>query len=175
MGTHNRIFIAQSTKAISSPVKWHVIVFTTLGLLLGLMQVTYQNRKDSLLDTHPATIVIFITALCIFCFAAAALLKSKASKQVEVTEEQHQPYNTGNYYFFHYHYQILLDILCRISAVVTTSCLASVFVPDGLGWVMFVSCASIFCALVVAWNLLFQRIFSTFTNSGQGAAGPNMV
>lgn len=166
----NRILIGRPTNKISS-VKWHVVVFSTLGLLLGLIQVTYQNQKDSPFDTRPATIPIFLIALCIYGFATAALLKSKASKEVEVTEVQ-QPNNKGHYFLYYYR---ILDVLVRISALVTISCLVSVFVPDGLRWIVFVSCASILSALVMAWDFMLQAIFQS-ANSGEGAAVlPDMV
>lgn len=105
---------------------WHVVVFAMLGLLLGLMQVVYKNSP---FDNRCVTIVIFLIALCIYSFATTALLRFNASKEVDVIEEQHQS-NTG-------HYHQMLDILVRISAVVTTSCLVSVFVPaDGLYWIV---------------------------------------
>ncbi|KAH7848732.1 hypothetical protein Vadar_006952 [Vaccinium darrowii] len=142
----------------------------TLGLLLGLIQVTYQNKKDSPFDTRPATIPIFLIALCIYGFATAALLKSKASKEVEVTEEQ-QPSNKGHYFRCFYR---ILDVIVRISALVTISCLVSVFVPDGLHWIVFVSCASILSAPVVAWDLMLHGIFQS-ANFVEGAAVPDMV
>ncbi|KAH7848584.1 hypothetical protein Vadar_004784 [Vaccinium darrowii] len=152
-----------------SSAELHVVVLAKLGLLLGLIQIMYQNRSDSPFETHPATMAISIAALCIYGIATA-LLKFKASKAVEAKEDQQQK-NTGHYFLY---YHRILEVLVLISSMVTPSCLVSVFVSDGLGWIVFVSCATIFSALVVAWNFLFLRIFRS-ANSSQCAAGPNRV
>ncbi|KAG5525684.1 hypothetical protein RHGRI_032099 [Rhododendron griersonianum] len=72
-----------ATERISS-TEWHALVSAKLGLLLGLIQI-YQNQKVSLFETRPAAMAISLAALCIYVFAPAALLKSKA---VKVEEEE---------------------------------------------------------------------------------------
>ncbi|KAG5525644.1 hypothetical protein RHGRI_032077 [Rhododendron griersonianum] len=154
--------IGKATERISS-AEWYALVSANLGLLLGLIQI-YQNKKDSLFETRPATMAISLAALCISVFAPAALLKSKA---VKVEEEQQ---TTGH---FLYGCRIR-DMNVLISGVVTLSCLISVFVADGLVWIVFVSCACIVSALLVAWCFLFLLIFGG-TKSGHGESGPGRV
>ncbi|KAI8531922.1 hypothetical protein RHMOL_Rhmol11G0173500 [Rhododendron molle] len=157
--------IGKATERISS-AEWHALVLAKLGLLLNLIQIMYQNRSDSPFQTHPATMAISLAALCISGFATAALLNSKAVK-VEEEEEQQA---TGHFLNCHR----ILDMLVLISGIVTLSCLVSVFVPDGLGWIVFVSCASTISALLVGWRFLFPPIFGR-TKSGHGELGPSRV
>ncbi|KAI8531924.1 hypothetical protein RHMOL_Rhmol11G0173700 [Rhododendron molle] len=68
----------------------------------------YQNRGDSPFQTHPVTMAIFLTTMCISGFAAAALLNSKA---VKVEEEEQQ--TTGHFLYRHR----ILDMLVRILGI----------------------------------------------------------
>ncbi|XP_058188470.1 uncharacterized protein LOC131306322 [Rhododendron vialii] len=155
----------KATERISL-AEWHAMVFAKLGLLVDLIQIMYQNRKESPFQTRPATKAISVAAVCISGFAAAALLKSKAVRVEEEEEEQ----TTGHFLYCHR----ILNMLVLISGVVTMSCLVSVFIPDGLGWIVFVSCASSISALVVGWHFLFLPIFKR-TKSGHGESRPSMV
>ncbi|XP_058188453.1 uncharacterized protein LOC131306317 [Rhododendron vialii] len=147
-----------------SSAEWYALVSANLGLLLGLIQV-YQNRKDSPFETRPTTMAISLAALCISIFAAAALLKFKA---VKVEEEEQQ--TIGHFLY----YCRIRDMNVLLSGVVTLSCIVSVFVADGLVWIVFVSCACIVSALLVAWCFLFLPIFGR-TKSGHGESGPKRV
>ncbi|KAH7848265.1 hypothetical protein Vadar_000323 [Vaccinium darrowii] len=166
-GDDQRILIGRPTNMIFS-AKWNVVLLGMLGLLLALIQIMYQNRRSSPFETHPTMMDISLTALCIYGLAAATatLAKFIASKEVE-----QQP---KNYYRILNILGLGLDILGLISALVSLSCLVFVLTLDGPGRIMFVLGASIFFALVVAWIFLFPRIFRPI-NSGQGAAGANMV
>ncbi|KAI8571423.1 hypothetical protein RHMOL_Rhmol01G0119100 [Rhododendron molle] len=130
--------IGKATERISS-TKWHALVSANLRLLLGLIQI-YQNRKVALFETRPATMAISLAVLCISVFAPAALLKFKAVKAEE--EEQ-----TARHFLY---CRVIHDMNVLISGVVTLSCHVSVFVADGLVWIVFVSCACIVSALPVA-------------------------
>ncbi|XP_058188452.1 uncharacterized protein LOC131306316 [Rhododendron vialii] len=162
-GNCNGAIIGKATKRISS-AEWHALVSANLGLLLGLIQI-YQNRKVSLFETRPATMAISLAALCISVFAPAALLKSKAMK---VEEEEQQ--TTGHFFYC----CRIRDMHFLISGVVTLSCLISVFVADGLVWIVLVSCACIVSALLVAWCFLCLPIFGR-TKSDRGELGPRRV
>ncbi|KAH7849072.1 hypothetical protein Vadar_012588 [Vaccinium darrowii] len=166
-GDDQRILIGRPTNMIFS-AKWNVVLLGMLGLLLALIQIMYQNRKKSPFETHPTMMDISIAALCIYGFAAAVatLAKSVASKEVE-----QQP---RNYYRILNNLGLGFDILGLISALVSLSCLVFILIPKGPSWIVFVLGANIFFVLVVAWIFLFPRILRP-TNSGQGAAGPNMV
>ncbi|XP_058188451.1 uncharacterized protein LOC131306314 [Rhododendron vialii] len=107
---------------------------------------------------------ISLAALCIFVFAPTALLKSKAVK----VEEEEQ--TTGQFLYC----CRIRDMNVLIPDVVTLSCLVSVFVADGLVWIVFVSCACIISALLVEWCFLFLAIFGR-TKSGHGESGPRRV
>ncbi|KAG5565003.1 hypothetical protein RHGRI_001019 [Rhododendron griersonianum] len=155
--------IGKATERISS-AKWHALVLANLGLLLGLIQI-YQNRKVSPYETRPATMAISLAVLCISVFAPAALLKFKA---VKVEEEEEQ--TTRQFLYC----RVIHDMNVLISGVVTLSCLVSIFVADGLVWIVFLSCACIVSALLVAWCFLFLLIFKG-TKSGHGESGPGRV
>ncbi|XP_058189473.1 uncharacterized protein LOC131307073 [Rhododendron vialii] len=157
-----RAVFGKATERISSG-EWHALVLANLGLLLGLIQI-YQNRKVSLFETRPAAMSISLAALCISVFAPAALLKFKA---VKVDEEEQ---TTGQFLYC----RVNRDMNVLISGVVTLSCLVSVFVADGLVWVVLVSCACIVSALLVAWCFLFLSIFGR-TKSGHGESGLGRV
>ncbi|KAF7128027.1 hypothetical protein RHSIM_Rhsim11G0112600 [Rhododendron simsii] len=160
--------IGKATEMISS-AEWHALVFAKLGLLLNLIQIMYQNQSDSPFQTHPATMAISVAAICISGFAAATLLNSKAVKVEEEDKEEQQ--TTGKYFLYCCR---ILDVLVLISGVVTLSCLVSVFITNGLGWIVFVSCTSSISALLVGWRFLFVPIFKR-TKSGHGELGPSRV
>ncbi|KAF7126807.1 hypothetical protein RHSIM_Rhsim11G0112700 [Rhododendron simsii] len=88
-----------ATERISS-AEWYALVSANLGLLLGLIQI-YQNQKDSLFESRPATMAISLAALCISVFAPAALLKSKAVKVEEEEEEEEEQQTTGHFLYCH--------------------------------------------------------------------------
>ncbi|XP_058188450.1 uncharacterized protein LOC131306313 [Rhododendron vialii] len=163
-GNCNSAVIGKATERISS-AEWYALVSANLGLLLGLIQI-YQNRKDSLFESRPATMAISLAALCISVFAPAALLKSKAVKVEEKEEEQ----TTGQFLYSHR----ICDMNVLISGVVTLSCLVSIFVADGLVWIVFVACAWIVSALFVAWCFLFLPILGR-NKSGHSESGPRRV
>ncbi|KAI8531923.1 hypothetical protein RHMOL_Rhmol11G0173600 [Rhododendron molle] len=161
----NSAVTGKATERISS-AEWYALVSANLGLLLGLIQIMYQNRKDSPIETRPATMAVSLAALCISIFAAVALLKFKAVKMEEEEEQQ----TTGHFFYC----CRIRDMNVLISGVFTLSCLVSVFVADRLVWIVFVSCASIVSALLVAWCFLFLPIFGR-TKSGHGESGPRRV
>ncbi|KAF7127367.1 hypothetical protein RHSIM_Rhsim11G0112400 [Rhododendron simsii] len=142
-GNCNSAIIGKATEWTSS-AEWYALVSANLGLLLGLIQI-YQNRKDSLFESRPATMAISLAALCISVFAPVALLRSKA---VKVEEEEEQ--TTGQFLYC----RRIRGMNVLIPGVVTLSCLVSVFVADGLVWIVFVSCACIVSALLVACSTI---------------------
>ncbi|KAG5525642.1 hypothetical protein RHGRI_032075 [Rhododendron griersonianum] len=110
-GNRNSAIIGKATERISS-AEWHALIFAKLGLLLDLIQIMYQNRSDSPFQTHPATMAISVTAICISGFAAAALLNSKAVKVEEEDKEEQQ--STGKYFLY---CRRILDMLVLISGI----------------------------------------------------------
>ncbi|KAK7390193.1 hypothetical protein VNO78_25493 [Psophocarpus tetragonolobus] len=50
----------------SISIPWHAIFVFLDPILLGVMQVEYQNKKESPFDTHPLQKHTFLTAICIY-------------------------------------------------------------------------------------------------------------
>ena len=89
-------------------------MFTFLiPLLMGLLQVDYQTKKVSPLDTHPINIWIFFAATFLYCLGQSL----KTELQI------HQP----NYSQFIYNAILSSGALSAVS-------LASIFLPRLLGW-----------------------------------------
>ncbi|RDX86111.1 hypothetical protein CR513_32594, partial [Mucuna pruriens] len=47
-------------------IPWHAISMFLVPILLEVMQVEYQNKKESPFDTHPVQKQTFLTAICIY-------------------------------------------------------------------------------------------------------------
>ncbi|KAH1162961.1 hypothetical protein AAZX31_01G124200 [Glycine max] len=47
-------------------IPWHAIFVFLDPILIGVMQVEYQNKKESPFDTHPLQKNTFLTAICIY-------------------------------------------------------------------------------------------------------------
>lgn len=107
-----------------------------LQLLISLVQVKFQNRKESPFETHISNMIICITAL--FFYGVFVAMKMKTTQ-----------YNNNDEIF-----SKILDRLIPILGIISSVSLASVFMPWRFSWVGFVICA-ILSAMVVR-DLLHQ-------------------
>ncbi|OIW00964.1 hypothetical protein TanjilG_10042 [Lupinus angustifolius] len=51
---------------LSSSIPWHSIFIFLDPLLIGVLQVEYQNKKESPFDTYPIQMKTFLTSICIY-------------------------------------------------------------------------------------------------------------
>ncbi|KAK9183028.1 hypothetical protein WN944_026177 [Citrus x changshan-huyou] len=92
----------------------HIIFLLIISLLIGLLQVDYQNKSVSPFDTHPVNMWISFGAAFIYCLGLAINVESK----------EHQASYS----------QITSHVILSSGALASAS-LASVFFPRLLGWI----------------------------------------
>ncbi|ESR33614.1 hypothetical protein CICLE_v10006726mg [Citrus x clementina] len=92
----------------------HIIFLLIIPLLIGLLQVDYQNKSVSPFDTHPVNMWISFGAAFIYCLGLAINVESK----------EHQA-----------SYSQITSHVILSSGVLASASLASVFFPRLLGWI----------------------------------------
>ncbi|KAF7152469.1 hypothetical protein RHSIM_Rhsim01G0252200 [Rhododendron simsii] len=110
------------------------VVLATIAVLVALAGVKFQNSSDNPFHSRPATVTVLVTALLIFGFAAARI------RPIILDRKQQQI--------------LMLNSLVQISGVVCLACIVSFFIPNGLGWNVYVACASTLCVGVAVWDIL---------------------
>ncbi|GFY90874.1 hypothetical protein Acr_07g0010700 [Actinidia rufa] len=117
---------------LASSMALHAAYLGWYGLLIGLIQINYQNSKESPFETHPASMPISILAICFYFFGVALKQKFKAEiKRRNCTRA--------------------LKRAILISGVLSPASLISVLLPNGLSWIVYAVWA-VFAVIVVAWN-----------------------
>ncbi|XP_057510844.1 uncharacterized protein LOC130793243 [Actinidia eriantha] len=117
---------------LTSSMALHAAYVGWYGLLIDLIQINYQNSKDSPFETQPASMPISILAICFYGFGVAFKQKFKA----EIKRRNCMR---------------AFKRAILISGVLSPASLISVLLPNGLGWIVYTVWA-IFAVIVVAWN-----------------------
>ncbi|KAG5567246.1 hypothetical protein RHGRI_002713 [Rhododendron griersonianum] len=120
------------------------VVLATIAALIGLAGVMFQNPSDNPFHSRPATMTLLVTALLIYGFAIAQ------TRPIILDGKQQQIFMWRIIYY----YYRLLNSLVLISKVVCQACIVSLFIPYGLGWNVYVACASTLCFGVAVWAIL---------------------
>lgn len=119
------------------------MVFAAITALATLVTLMTQNQSESLLDSRPATKAFIAISLCIYGIAAAR------TRDIVLKVQQQLPRRLIRYYFWR-----IVNVLVLISGVVCLFSIASLLFPDGLGWIIYVVCASIICVLLAVWDIV---------------------
>ncbi|KAF7113740.1 hypothetical protein RHSIM_RhsimUnG0108100 [Rhododendron simsii] len=120
------------------------VVLATIAALIALAGVKFQNSSDNPFHSRPVTMTLSVIALSIYCFAAAW------TRPIILDGKQQQ---ILMWRILNYCYR-LLNSLVQISRVVCQACIASLFIPYGPGWNVYVACASSLCVGVAVWAIL---------------------
>ncbi|KAF7153658.1 hypothetical protein RHSIM_Rhsim01G0251900 [Rhododendron simsii] len=102
-----------------------------------------QNQSESPLDSCPVTMAFI--AISLFIYGVGAAL----TRDIVLKVQQQLPRRLIRCYFWR-----IVNILVHISGVVCLFSIASLFISDGLGWIIYVICAGIFCVLLVVWDIV---------------------
>ncbi|XP_058222131.1 uncharacterized protein LOC131332086 [Rhododendron vialii] len=129
---------------LSWPTENPTVVLATIAALIALAEVKFQNTSDNPFRSRPATMTFSVIALSIYGFAAAR------TRPIILDGKQQQ---ILMWRILYYCYR-LLNSLAPISGVVCLACIVSFFIPYGLGWIVYVACASTLCVGVAVWDIL---------------------
>ena len=129
---------------------FHALYLGWYGLLIGLIQINYQNSKVSPLETHPASMPISILAICFYFFGVTFK---------QTFEEEIERRNCTSTFK-----RVIL-----VSGILSPASLISVLLPNGLSWIVYAAWA-VFSVIVVIWNWILvinQWLYGTVNAASQ--------
>ncbi|CAL0324615.1 unnamed protein product [Lupinus luteus] len=156
-------------QVLISSIPWHSTFIFLDPLLIGVLQVEYQNKKESPFDTYPVQMKTFLISICIY----STLLGIKI----------HTTQTRGGYQI-----QILSFVLL-LSGSLSSASLLSILFQQPLLWVMLITWGLmpiILCGLLsksslcwilgtvakFTWNVIdfmFATMVSMFNGNGKGS------
>ncbi|KAF7113738.1 hypothetical protein RHSIM_RhsimUnG0107900 [Rhododendron simsii] len=130
----------------------HLVIFAAITALATLVILMTQNQSESPLDSCPVTMAFI--AISLFIYGVGAAL----TRDIVLKVQQQRPRRLIRCYFWR-----IVNILVHISGVVCLFSITSLFISDGLGWIIYVICAGILCVLLAVWDIVW--IFQENMNS----------
>ncbi|KAE9610782.1 hypothetical protein Lalb_Chr07g0190261 [Lupinus albus] len=106
-------------EVLISSIPWHSIFIFLDPLLIGVIQVEYQNKKESPFDSYPIQMKTFLISICIYCTVFGVMI--------------HKTRTRGSYQT-----QILSFVLL-LSGSLSSASLLSILFQQPLLWVMLIT------------------------------------
>ena len=109
-----KLIVARRGKlGLASSMAFHAAYLGWYGLLIGLIQINYQNSKISPFETHPASMPISILVICFYFFGVTF-------KQTFEEEIEHRNCTSA------------FKRAILVSGILSPASLISVLLPNGL-------------------------------------------
>ncbi|CAK9172171.1 unnamed protein product [Ilex paraguariensis] len=129
---------SRGIRRFSTEVSEHAVYAFFITSLIGLLQLKYQNKDVSPLETHPTTMKTFIITLSIYCSTLAA----------KVIDQPH-----------HLNYSQLFGCLSPIFGALSSISLLSIFLPHWFCWLIFILWALM---PIIASRYILNHIYQYF-------------